>query len=54
MKQKIEESSAFKVNGFIILAAIATIGLASVWFIATHVAIGTLITQGACEILIAR
>lgn len=47
MKQQIEESSAFKVNGFIILAAIATIGLAIVWFIVTHVAIGTLITQGA-------
>jgi regulator of protease activity HflC (stomatin/prohibitin superfamily) len=47
MKQKIEESSAFKVNGFVILAAIATIGLAIMWFIATHVAIGTLITQGA-------
>ena len=34
MKQNIEESSAFKVNGFIILGAMAAIGLASGWFIA--------------------
>jgi hypothetical protein len=36
MKQQIEESSAFKVNGFLILGAIAAIEIASGWFIATH------------------